>query len=381
MTVIKQLRFGETAQVRELVDNRGLLSTQQITTARPASPPIQVSRHARNGKHPNAVLESMKSEAANAACMFKGKEIFRSIGTFPATLANTGFTAGSGTVGRWRSYFHTSPIALYIDVTTQARTNQVFSTSASFVQVDLTEVATSIVTTETLPTGGLNATGSLLTIFQFITKRMSVKPDTDYHIAFTDVNTESVFAHVVELCSLTVFNGGYLPQNIAAQGAILNGYRQNAAELVAAMWNHGGWPLWNWCIEDGTKPPSTTAPTGLTNVVEALVSGGVTTLGSNRWAQGTLGAVIDTTGRARRMELKGGISATLAVYTNGAVNVQLFNSKGLVGGDVVSSGGFQWHLIQAIALPGGTIDKYDLMFAADSGTASIYAASLFEYTP
>jgi hypothetical protein len=350
-----------------------------IGAGRPASPPIQVARWARNGKHPNALLESMKADEVNSAAIFRTKEVFR-------TFGNCGqFGAGSGT--RWRCAFHTGPYTQYLDVEVSLIQNSGFSAS-SYGQVDITPGDGSAVLTDTFPTGVATNT-LIIDRIRPLSRRFYVKPDMDYTVVFSDHGSNMCAANIRELASLTAFVGGYLPQNIAATGPILAGYRKNAAEIARNLWRRGGAQLLNWCNEDGTNLPATTSTT-YTNLVEATVSAGVTTLGSSSVTPNTLGYILDTTYRARRSQQATGVPvrfcACMFVNSAGADGaVRLVNSAGTVVASLTS----QWTLAGGVAWATGTatlpigLDKYDLQFAAVVGgtQVSCYAVSIYEYEP
>lgn len=377
-------KYGFTVSKLGINTTGGLLQTSSIPTTVAADPPIQVSRWARNGKHPNALAESMKSNAGNAAAMFKTKEVFSSPG-YLGYLASNGMTVGTGVVNRWRCAFRTGPITDLIDADVYAQGDSTYGTAASFGQLVLTEVATGIATTTMFPVGAQVSGAGILADTKLVTQRIDVKPGTDYNAVFSDHGTNMYQATIRELASLLGFNGGYLPANIASGGGILDGYRQNAAQLARDLWQKGAWTIFNWSIEDGTLPVSTSS-SSFTNLLDSYVTSSGTTAGSATINSTSAGFSVDTTGRGRRSQLNNaGIPIVIACYgscdVNASAYLYLYNSSGAL---VANQDEFMtttpgWAYFTGF-LPAGKNDKYDLRIATDPGTTSkFHAVSIYEF--
>lgn len=379
MSVFDKLRFGERPQIRDLVTAKGVLGPSAVPVAVPASPPIQVARWTRNGKHPNAILGSMKGEAANQAALYKAKETFRTVGLFGGGFQSHGMTAGSGTCNRWRVAFRTGPYSQFLDVEVMLTQDSSFGTASSYGQLDITETATAAVTTATFPVG---ATAISRLSAALVRRRIQVKPGTDYTAVFSDHGSDMWFTNMHELASLSTFFGGVLPQNLAAGGPILDAYRRNEAEVIRALWQQSAWPIFNWCVEDDTLPPTTTSAS-MTNLVDAFVStSGTTTLGTSNIDVTTPGFYVDTTGRARRSQSTTGIPFLMAVYGSTAdlAYVEIVDPHGnqVVYGEEILGVTPGWSYVVG-SFPAGIDQKYDIRFCSSAGNATkIGAVCVYE---
>lgn len=354
--------LGKRAITQLQRTSRGSLSTSDVVATVAAVPPIQVQRWARNGKHPNALLESAKAESGNGAVLYRTKEVFRGFGRFPPV---------STTSTRWRFAFHSGPYTRYLQVVVLVGTSASPGTDP-YAQVDITDGTNTITDTFHLGTG---VTGTSLGAIKRITKTLTINPDTDYFGTFTDNGSELVSATCFEYASLTEMFGGYLPQNVASGGAILDASRQNLAELLRPLWKRGAAQVLNWSVDDGTVPIAT-ASTTPTNIIDTSS----TTVSVN-----TPGYMLDFTHKARVSQTTG-IPFRMCVYASPAAatgsTVRLVSSSGVVVATVTMVGTSLptgWYI--GTGLMPAAFDKYDLQFAPppSGGTLSLYAASIYEY--
>lgn len=219
-------------------------------------PPIQVSRWVRNNKHPNAEYESLKNEALNQAAIFRTKDYCGFFGALGAPEAL------SASADRWRFAFKSGPYAhaAFVRCVT-ASPGPSWAATNAYVQLNLhtspTEAAT--VLTEQFAYGPrLNPSSSPLgwKYVRVIDKIIDgITPNTDYYALVRNVNGAAVLGFCMfELASMTENFAGYMPQNLAVQGPILDVYREKQRQLAAAIWQGGAPKVFNWSTDPGLYP-------------------------------------------------------------------------------------------------------------------------------
>ena len=346
------------------------LSGDGITTPRQVQPSIQVNQWARNGKQPNATLSTTMSQALNQAVMFRGKEVWGGGASF------TGYptSAGTGDRARWRFAFHTGPYTanLYAIVIMRQPTA---GTTASYSRLDLTPAGGSVQsTTFYYGQAGFNA---YMESLHPITQIIPVIADTDYTASWVDVDNGIMLTGCVyELASLTQNFSGYLPENFVGTGPIYAEDRGNLVTVANAMWRRGGSQCFNFSVDNGTSPLTTTSSTW-TNVLDQTSTGQPT--------PNTLGYWLDMSAKGRKTQQASGVPIVLAAYgsssNQAACGVRLVdqNNKQIVV-LTISSSVAGWVTVQG-TLP-ATYAKYDLQMQATGGaTLSLNAVSCYEYEP
>lgn len=345
----------------------------QLPAARTAVLPIQVNQWVRNTKHPNAELESRKSEAANQWAMWRTKCVFASPGGL-GTIA-----VGGGV--RWRHAWHSGPYARFLVIKTVTFVNA-GSVDAN-TKYDVTDVNGTVLVTDTFHWGSAAATGSGLENYVIQTKFLTISPDTDYYALFTDDNTSAWLqsACVYEMSSLTELNAGYLPQNFVCGGPILQSYRQNLASLARNMWRRGGAHLMNWSAGGATG-------SGGSNITSAaLINIADRTSTSNTYGgagqTSSPGYLLDLTMHSRKSQVTTGVSVAMKAFckVDNPVNtgtVSLVDTSGTTLLSCTTNAATAGWVSASGMLP-ATIGKYDLMAKTTGGTVTVYTVSIYEY--
>jgi hypothetical protein len=85
----------------------GSRQVAQNPAGKAATAPVQVHKHARNGKAPDAWLINQLFEAANQGILYRTKEVFSPPGLILLFGNAPPLSAGAGDRWRWRFAFHT----------------------------------------------------------------------------------------------------------------------------------------------------------------------------------------------------------------------------------------------------------------------------------
>lgn len=232
-----------------------------LPAAKTSQPPIQVRRWLRNNKHPNAEYESLKNEALNQAGLFRTKDYFSCPGFVgsPTDLAAVD-------EDRWRFAFRSGPLAhaAFCRVV-MASPHVTYRANNTYGLLNLYTSATeaAVVLSATFNYGpSVNVTSSPLgwqyvRVFDAIID--GVTPNTDYYALFRNMSGGHLMgACVYELASMTENFAGYLPQNIGAQGSILDVYREKQRQLIRDLWEKGAPKVFNWTVDPGQYSSGTT---------------------------------------------------------------------------------------------------------------------------
>jgi hypothetical protein len=355
-----------------------------LPASKAAPPPIQINRFVRNGRHPQAVLESLKAEHANHAAMFRPKEIFSS--------GRITYNGGAATTEQWRFAFRTSPLTHAIWCRFDIGPPQPSSGITGYATLKLHTSATEAsVVSSTDFVYGINphTSGEALNYWRTIDKMIDVTPSTDYY-ALVERVSSPIACSIFEVPSMTENFDGYMAQNIVAQGPILDIYRSNHRELATMLWNESGSRLFSWTTDPGSfvglyglltnpeynyKKIASVTPTNVLDGSSTVV------------AASTPGFTLDLTGKLRVSQASTGVPCMIKAFgkmsagTGG--DVYLVNSAGTIvaGCGVVAGDPFtttpSWKEL-AFTLP-TTQDKYDLFFCSPTGgTFSLWAVSAWE---
>jgi hypothetical protein len=372
-----------------VLGNRIVTAGEKQLVAQPASPrelaPIQVNRWVRNGKHPNAEYENAKQEHINQLAMFRTKEVW-------SVLAHMGGgQLGTNPENRYRFAFHTGPL-------THALVARVVcappwfpnNTSNSNVKLHLYTAADEsvLLSSTSFNYGPSPLTGSAfgwahLRVFEQI---IDVAPDTDYYGLWQYVDFGRMFgATVFELASMTENYNGYLAQNIAAHGPVLDVYREKQMTLLKSLWKRGGGKVMNWSTDPsntswltGKQAPNftykyTTSATG-TNILD---------LSSTAVSSSTPGWTFDMSGKKRLAQT--GVPVVMKAFgqmASGGANgiIEIKDSTGAVVASINAAftTTFSWQSV-AFNLP-ATQAKYDIHFRTNGGVEfRLWAISIYEY--
>lgn len=354
-------------------------------TAKQAVPPIEIDRFFRNGQHPNPIAQNKINEQANAAVLYRSKEVFSGGGALISTDVEAGNTSfGAGDRARWRFAFHTGPYTHSLYCVAVLRPPSSGYTSNTYARLDIASDAatTTVVGSQTFvfgnePTNGsapyAAGWGSYRVIAGYID---GIAGDTDYYGTFYDVdNGILVCASVFDLQSMTEHTGGYLAQSMTTHTPVLNLHRQLPVDISNALWQKGGAHVLNWGVNDGTAPIGTITTTK-TNVIDTTSTGAPTAA--------TPGYTLDFTNKDR-LNSGGLVPCVLAAHgkmlaasTGG--RVYLVDSSNNVVASIVD----QWTTTTltwkttTFNMP-ASVAKYDLQWATAAGTTFyLDAISIYE---
>jgi hypothetical protein len=355
----------------------------QNPTTWQAQPPIQINRWIRNSRHPNASLASTLGQHANAAALFRTKEVCSFSASIPQLVS-----MGAGAHSHWRFAFHSGPYTTQLMVIMLlAPPTQGYSANAYGLFEIRDSAGSALIASDTFPYGPSPIGAATARGWQYIKqvrKQLTISPDTDYTVTISSVDNAMIYACTAfELPALTENSSGYLPQNYSAKGSILDLHRQNLAAQIKNVWRRGGAHVLNWSISDRSiaATPITTTSATMTNVIDNAT----TTV-----TAASLGYSLVMTGKDRVSQTTGvpvRISALASASTAAATNtgsLQLKNASGtvipLITNGWATNGTATW--VWANAVIPATADKWDLMYSSDgTRTFSLYCVSIMEYDP
>lgn len=338
-------------------------------------PAIQTAQWCRNGKQPNALFESLKSQSANFASVFRTKEVFRASGQ----LQNLE-SPGPGLTPRYYFAFHSGPYAHALYVLPAMAGYAQSSTQSSGMQFDLTTGGVTSSTTFTYGTTpyGPVSYGPSFESIRTVPQAIAIEPDTDYTVTISSVDNGIIVGLVVaELASLTENNQGYAPENFAQGSNIYAENRASLASMSSQLWKRGGAQVMNAYRDNGVGATAWTISTATpTNIID-----GTTTSVTSQ----SPGWMFDLTGKAR-LSQNGRVSVRMAAYgevTSGAAiaSVYLLDQNGNV---LLELDGFEsftsltW--ISDITTLPATLGRYYIFARCDgSHLFDLRAISIYEY--
>jgi hypothetical protein len=367
--------------------NVGSRQVAQNPAGKAASAPIQVHRHARNGKAPDAWLINQFCEAANQGILYRTKEVFASSGY----VGLNGTEIPQSTAGdrvRWRFAFHTGVYSRALMVSMIMHPQDSGTTANSAGRIDIYSSATyggSPVATATFNhganPGGTTPVAGLSYLKESKQFIEGLTPDTDYYGIVSDVdNGRMVSCSIAEIQSMTETFDGYMPQNITAESAILDVYRENLAEITYNLWRRSAGPFFNFTTEEDAALRVVYAdPTTLNNVPLNIVSQAPIT-----YVAADAGYTIDTTGCARRSQYTTGVPVRFCAYVDvpaaTTVAVKLRNSAGTAVITLTQAGAYTGWATTTGVIPVGE-DKMYITHERTAGTAQIatYAVGCYQY--
>ncbi len=343
---------------------------------RAASAPIEVHRHARNGKAPDAWLINQFCESANQAVLFRTKEVFRGAsGIGQSALALPLSAAGSRP--RWRFSFHTGPYTKRLNVVLVMHPQDSGFTSNAYTTVDILTTAGATASTASFyhgvsPTGSTAAFGfAYMKVGQQFMEGLT--PDTDYTGVVTDVDYGRVVScSIYELASLSENFTGYMPQNITGESAILDVYRENLSTITYNLWRRGAATVFNWTCDPQSSPSTSTSATP-TNLLNAFH----TTYGAT-----VPGYDFVMTGKERRSKVGTGVPVRFCAYMDvPAANTGVVNLRNSAGASVIqiSQAGAFTGWVQTTGVISSGKHYITHHRSAGAGTVSTYACGAYEY--
>jgi hypothetical protein len=368
------------------VDPASLGSRQvpQNPATKSACAPIQVYKHARNGKAPDAWLINALCEATNQSMLYRTKEVFHSsgcVGTFGSDIQSSG---GAGDRTRWRWAFHTGVYsrALLVNMIMTPQDSGLSANSSA--RIDIYSSATyggSPVASATF-NHGANPGGTTIVAGLAYLKPLQqmiegLTPDTDYYgIAYDVDNGRMVSCSVAEMQSATETFAGYMPQNITAESSILDVYREKIATAQYNLWRRSAGTVFTHSVDLGTSPAVVFSATP-TNIFDISF----TTYGS-----AIPGLYLNMDGKTRLSQAATGVPVRFCAYVDvPAANTGVVNLRDNSGSSVIQisqAGPYTGWVTTTGYLPNaGTVDKYYLTHhrSAGAGTISTFAISCFQY--
>jgi hypothetical protein len=352
----------------------GSRQVPQNPATRVAAPPIQVDKHARNGRPADVRYINALCEAANQAILYRGKEVFR-MGSGIGPLAGDLPGSTAGTRNRWRWAFHAGPYthALMAVVVMHPQDSGLSENSSA--RIDIINGAAATVGSATFnygtgPDGTTIAYGlSYLKVQQqYIT---GVDPDTDYYGLVSDIDYGRIVSCTVfELQSMTENFSGYLPQNITEESSILDVYREKLSTVFYNLWRRGGATVFNYTA-DPQSIARTIASSTPTNLINNATTYGTTVPGYD----------LVMTGKSRLSQTQGVPVRFCAYMDVPAASTGVVNLRDSTGASVIQ-------ITQAGAFTGwvtttGTITsgKHYITHhrSAGAGTVTTGAVSCYEY--
>jgi hypothetical protein len=345
-------------------------------------PPIEIDRWCRNGQHPHVTFQNLLNQQANAAVLYRSKQVFSfgdTISSIPADPSIASF--GVGDRARWRFAFRTGPYthALYCVVVMRPQTSGYTTNSYGRLDIATNTAGTPAVASQTFGygvdpsngTGALNTWTGFRVIMNFID---GISPDTEYYGTFYDVDYGRILsACVFDLQSLTEHNDGYLGQGKTTHSPVLTQDRLNVVSISNALWQKGGSHVWNFSVNDGTAPLSIGSTTA-TNIIDQT---------STAISAATPGATLDMRNKDRISQTSG-VPCVMKMFAKTSAastgSVLLKDSAGsTIATCTTTSTTAAWTSV-SFNLP-ATVDKYDLQFKNSVGagkTTELYAVSIWE---
>lgn len=374
-------RYGAAIDITDVGDRQ----SPALPTPPLAPPPIPLRRWSRNGKHPNAELANRINAAANAAALYRSKEVF---GICAPLFSGNGSFYVNGDL--WHFAFHTGPhtTALFARL---AMNVPFASASNSYASVKIYSDASlsTLVASQDFEYGSAPGGGgspyvwqTLSAIDKFIT---GISADTDYYGVISSHNNAYVLAaSIVDCPSFTESGyGGYLATNYTTHTPILAIDRERPQTLMRDVWKRGGSKVLNWAVTPGNAPAGsdsngtyrsiTTTSTTYTNILDRS---------STTISAATPGWTLDMRNKDRVSQTSG-VPCVMKCFGRNAsgsqTNVVLKNSSGATIATATSSDATNTWFSISFNMP-AVLDKYDIQF--NTGTAGnrsyLYAICIWE---
>lgn len=333
----------------------------------------QAARYTRNGRVPDAAFHTEMIGLMNSAAAFRGKEVFRSVGSIADIPAQA-----AGTRHRHRFAFHTGPFAEKITAVFVISSLTDGLTDNAYARLALTDSAGTVTTSANWYAGASPNVGGIASTdypdnFSIGFATLAVTADTDCYGLISDVDHARIVSVVVfeEALAPDTANG-YVNSSVAANGPIFYQQREDLITAANLMWKRGGSQLANWCSEIDSAARVAVAVKADTNIVDNS---------STTVSAATPGFTLDLTGKSTLTG--GGVECKMAAYgirtgTAGNSGVKLKDSSGTTLLNLNGVGASLGWFVSTVTLPASKA-KYDLQYFSSNGTTTIYAVSIWEY--
>lgn len=368
----------------------GSRQVAQVPAGKAASAPIEVHKHARNGKPPEAWLANQINEATNQAVLYRTKEIFSSSGIVGILGGDLPSSAGAGDRVRWRFAFHTSTYHSKLLVAMVMHPQDSGFTRNSAARIDIYTSPTysgSPVATVTFNHGpGPNGTTIVYGLSYLKASEQYIEglsPDTDYYgIAYDVDNGRMVNASIMELNSMSERLNGYLPQNLTAETPILDIFRELPATIQYNLWRRSAASDFAFSTEkDGDLRVVYASPTNANDTPSNIID--MTYPATYSASQAFFR--LKMTGKARQSQLTTGVPVRFCAFVSVPAattsKICLRNSSGTIVVSITQAGAYTGWISTTAGLLPATEDDYYITQERTAGTAQIacYAVGCAEY--
>lgn len=374
-------RYGAAIDITDVGDRQ----SPALPTPPLAPPPIPLRRWSRNGKHPNAELANRINAAANAAALYRSKEVFSICA--PVFSGNGSFYVNGDL---WHFAFHTGPhtTALFARL---AMNVPFASASNSYATVKIYSDASlsTLVASQDFEYGSAPGGGgspyvwqTLSAIDKFIT---GISADTDYYGVISSHNNAYVLAaSIVDCPSFTESGyGGYLATNYTTHTPILAIDRERPQTLMRDVWKRGGSKVLNWAVTPGNAPAGSDSNGTYRSITTTSATGtNILNLSSTTVSTSTPGWTVDMRFKDR-ISQSSGVPCVMKAYgrnaTGADLNVVLKDSSGATVAAVNGFTGSDSWKSATLNLP-ATLAKYDIQYftTVPGARGYLYAVSIWE---
>lgn len=357
-----------------------------------ATPPIEVDRWARNGKPVDASFMNQVNTHANAAVLYRSKEVFSILGPLGVSgglAANpTPMTSIAGTVPRWRFAFRTGVAmhALIARAVLLPPTSDFANDTHVTIRIYDDAAESNLVSTTEFHYGAGPAGVAQVGGWQYhrVVDKFIEGLDLDTeHFAVVSTENYGIIQSLAigELNSLTEAYTGYLPCNITSETPITDRYREMLSQVLPQLWRKtpAKGPL-NWTayrqnlgLTFAAAQTTSATPTNLHDKVSTTVTAS------------SAGITADMRLKERLSQLGTGIPVVIWVCGenqsgDGKGRWYLKNSSGTLA-TITNGWGTtpSWQKVEV--LWPATLDKWDVHFD-DNGSGdqfNVYAYSSYEY--
>lgn len=256
----------------------GGMKTPTNPTPYHAPPDIQLDRFFRNGRHPDANAANLVAEAANAAVVYRSRQVF--VGATRMDSAGSISSTGAGDTVRWRWCFKSSPYchALGGVIILGAPTSGYDQNTRARIDIYSDATESTLVTSKEIvygasPTGPFSAVG-----FNYLKvgyPYIEINPDTEYFCRLVDVDYgRTISASVFEFASLTENGSGYMSMANSVMTPVVDATRENAAVVSNNLWQKMGANVLAWSVSNhgvGSTPLAITSATP-SNILDTAVT-------------------------------------------------------------------------------------------------------------
>ncbi len=339
---------------------------------------LQALQTVRNGKSPDAGVQSRLAGMLNQAASWRTKEVFR----YGSKISSISTSAGVGPTTRWRFSWNAGPYVRYLLArAVVALRNDDTAPGSSYANLQIkngagTTIGNAVFSygdTTSSPTDMPNEWGVVSSLLRSAGGTpVTMTASTAYYGEVTDNNDARIISISIWEVSLAAdTDNGYAEQGFTSLGPVYDLDRQTPATIARSMWTDGAGHLTNV-----TADIDSAAIVNSTTTAKNVLDTAITTVSSS-----TPGFTLDLTykstiGRSAGVD----VPVTLRVYAARTVSngtIKLKDSSGTTVLTVSVTGTAAWYEVSG-NLP-ATTSKYDLhLTAGAAGTITFYAASLLQ---